>query len=64
MFLHDSETKFESTHGGRLMHYFLGTLRIIVILVIAMIFLVALTAWDDFFAPQRHFSNHLEHFMQ
>jgi len=46
------------------MHYFLGTLRIIVILVIAMIFLIALTAWDDFFAPQRHFSNHIEHFMQ
>ncbi|MCU4415073.1 hypothetical protein KTH71_13680 [Acinetobacter sp. WU_MDCI_Axc73] len=46
------------------MRYFLAILRIIAILLIAMIILTTLTAWDGFFAPQRHLSNDLEHFMQ
>ena len=46
------------------MRYFLATLRTIAILVIAMIILIALTAWDDFFAPEHPLSNDPEYFMQ
>ncbi|WP_165443229.1 hypothetical protein [Acinetobacter ihumii] len=45
------------------MHYILGTLRIIAVLIVAMMILLALTEWDQFFAPQ-HLSSHPESFLQ